>query len=161
MNPLNPYRDQELDAAGLARAASELLALRPVPADERVRALPDVRTLRYYQSTQLLDRPTRYAGRRAMYGFRHLLQVLAVKLLQSQGRSLASIQTGLAGRTNTELEAALLPAFAPDASPPPAPQELRTVRLAPGVLVTLDPACVQDIDQVIDALRAALPPTHR
>ncbi len=49
------------------------------PEDQRVRAVPDARTVRYYQSIGLVDRPER-EGREAVYRWRHLLQVVAVKL---------------------------------------------------------------------------------
>src|SRR5579862_7574889 len=67
----------------------------------------DPRTLRYYQSLGLLDRPLSYEGHKARYGPRHLLQLLAVKLLQRQRLPLADIQERLYGRSDTELETLL------------------------------------------------------
>ena len=57
--------------------------------DERVRAVPDARTVRDYQTLGLLPKPQRYRGRSAMYGFEHLLRIVAVKLLQAHDQSLA------------------------------------------------------------------------
>jgi DNA-binding transcriptional MerR regulator len=63
----------------------------------QVSALPDQRTLRYYTTIGLLDRPLAVRGRQAVYGHRHVLQAVAVKRLQAAGLSLEEIQTRLAG----------------------------------------------------------------
>jgi DNA-binding transcriptional MerR regulator len=68
----------------------------------RVRGLPDRRVVRWYTTTGLVDRPT-MQGRTALYGPRHLLQVVAVKRRQAEGRSLAEIQAELAGATDETL----------------------------------------------------------
>lgn len=68
----------------------------------RVRDLPDRRVVRWYTTTGLVDRPQMH-GRTAIYGPRHLLQIVAVKRRQAQGRSLAEIQAELAGATNETL----------------------------------------------------------
>ena len=73
----------------------------------RVRDLPDVRTIRWYQSLGVLDRPTEFRGRAALYGRRHLLQIAVIKKLQASGLSLEEIQAGLPGRTDAELARAL------------------------------------------------------
>jgi DNA-binding transcriptional MerR regulator len=57
-----------------------------------VRAVPDDRTIRYYGTIGLLDRPLAMRGRTALYGRKHLAQVVAIKRLQTAGRSLAEIQ---------------------------------------------------------------------
>ncbi|MGH7143859.1 MAG: MerR family transcriptional regulator [Planctomycetota bacterium] len=64
-----------------------------VPAQSRfnVSDLPDGRTLRYYQTLGLIDRPVRYNGR-SVYLQRHLLQLVAVKLLQADQYTLSKIQ---------------------------------------------------------------------
>jgi DNA-binding transcriptional MerR regulator len=69
----------------------------------RVRAVPDVRTIRYYTTVGLLDRPQEMQGRTALYGRRHVLQLVAVKKLQAQGMSLVDVQQTLAGATNRKL----------------------------------------------------------
>ena len=58
----------------------------------RVREVPDPRTIRYYTTLGLIDRPAEMRGRTAFYGRRHLLQLVAIKKLQARGRSLAEIQ---------------------------------------------------------------------
>lgn len=68
----------------------------------RVRDLPDRRAVRWYATTGLIDRPA-MQGRNAVYGTRHLLQIVAVKRLQAQGLSLAEVQAELAGATDETL----------------------------------------------------------
>jgi DNA-binding transcriptional MerR regulator len=72
-------------------------------ASGRVRDIPDRRTIRYYTTLGLIDRPATMRGRTALYGRRHALQIVAIKKLQAAGRSLAEIQTALAGQTTADL----------------------------------------------------------
>ncbi|MCW8132699.1 MAG: MerR family transcriptional regulator [Planctomycetota bacterium] len=74
------------------------------PANGQVRAVPDARTIRYYTTLGLLDRPAEMRGRTAYYGRRHLLQIVAIKRMQAQGLPLAAIQERLVGLSNTVLE---------------------------------------------------------
>jgi DNA-binding transcriptional MerR regulator len=74
--------------------------------DSRVSPVPDARTIRYYTTLGLLDRPW-MEGRQARYGKRHLLQTIAVKALQARGLPLSEVQTRLYGLSNDELEALL------------------------------------------------------
>ena len=69
----------------------------------RVRDVPDRRTVRWYTTIGLVDRPAAMRGRTALYGTRHLLQVVAVKRLQARGLSIAEIQAELIGATNATL----------------------------------------------------------
>jgi hypothetical protein len=69
----------------------------------RVRDLPDRRAIRWYTTIGLVDRPAAMRGRTALYGPRHLLQLVAIKRLQARGRSLVAIQAELAGATDTKL----------------------------------------------------------
>ena len=69
----------------------------------RVRDVPDRRAIRWYTTTGLVDRPAAMRGRTALYGPRHLLQLVAVKRRQAQGTSLAAIQAELAGASDAEL----------------------------------------------------------
>src|SRR2546425_7299572 len=85
---------RELGERGLLGAA----------ADGRVSAAPDARTVRYYTTLGLLDRP-RIEGRQARYAERHLLQLLAIKALQAFDLPLAEIQQRLYGRSDAELKA--------------------------------------------------------
>ncbi|MFA7338857.1 MAG: MerR family transcriptional regulator [Candidatus Obscuribacterales bacterium] len=74
--------------------------------DQRVSSLPDARTIRYYTTLGLLDRPF-IDGRQARYGQRHVLQLLAVKALQSMQFPLARVQEKLYGLTESELKSLL------------------------------------------------------
>ncbi|MCE9584119.1 MAG: MerR family transcriptional regulator [Planctomycetes bacterium] len=74
--------------------------------DGRVTDAPDPRTVRYYQGLNLVDRP-RILDREARYGWKQVLQVLAIKALQHIGLPLAQIQNRLIGRSEAELEAVL------------------------------------------------------
>jgi DNA-binding transcriptional MerR regulator len=79
----------------LAELVSEVaarIAALPPPKNGQVRAVPDDRTIRYYVTLGLLDRPSVMRGRTALYGPRHVAQVIAIKRLQTMGRSLAEIQ---------------------------------------------------------------------
>src|SRR5437660_12071572 len=73
------------------------------PADGRVREVPDRRTIRYYTTLGLLDRPAEMRGRTACYGRKHLWQLLAIKRLQAKGLSLAQVQQSLLGLSEEEL----------------------------------------------------------
>ena len=69
----------------------------------RVRAVPDRRAIRWYTTIGLIDRPAAHRGRTALYGPRHLLQLVAVKRLQAKGLPLVAIQQELAGATDSQL----------------------------------------------------------
>jgi DNA-binding transcriptional MerR regulator len=104
-------------------SAAALDALGIAARNGQVRDRPDVRTIRYYGTLGLVDRPAEMTGRTALYGDRHLLQVLAVKALQARGATLADVQRTLVGAPEPELRAAVGPglpdALAAVAGPPP------------------------------------------
>src|SRR4051794_31636572 len=122
----------ELADRGLLGAAS----------DARVSAAPDARTVRYYATLGLLDRP-RIESRQARYGERHLLQLLAIKALQAFDLPLAEIQQRLYARSDAELRS-LIDALAAEArterKQEPAPRfvALREVLLEPGVRLMVE-----------------------
>lgn len=77
----------------------------------QVSDIPNRRSIRYYTTLGLIDRPAAMRGRTALYGRRHLLQIVAIKRLQLGGLSLAAVQQKLAVATDEKLaEIALLPA---------------------------------------------------
>lgn len=78
--------------AELTREVALRIGSLPAPRNGQVRAVPDERTIRYYGSIGLMDRPLAMRGRTALYGKKHLAQVVAIKRLQHTGRSLADIQ---------------------------------------------------------------------
>ena len=63
----------------------------------RVRAVPDARTIRYYTTLGLIDPPAEMRGRKAYYSRRHVLQLAAIKRLQSRGYTLPQVQEALVG----------------------------------------------------------------
>ncbi|PZG54539.1 hypothetical protein C1I98_03775 [Spongiactinospora gelatinilytica] len=72
-------------------------------ANGRVREVPGARLIRWYTTIGLVDPPLTRRGRIALYGRRHLLQLVAIKRLQADGLSIAEIQTRLAGATDAHL----------------------------------------------------------
>jgi DNA-binding transcriptional MerR regulator len=162
--------------AGPAAAARRASTAQPPTPDDavsrangRVRDVPNERLIRWYVTVGLVDPPLSRRGRIARYGRRHLLQLVAVKRRQAEGRSLAEIQAELAGATDEALAtAARMPgidhsephaaAQAPDRfwARHPAPSDLdksevpdqpagrlglvRGIRLAPGVVLLLEDA---------------------
>ena len=101
----------------------------------RVRDLPDQRAIRWYTTIGLVDRPAATRGRTAMYGPRHLLQLVAIKRLQARGLSLVAIQAELAGATDAQLaRVAQVAEAAPPAAPTPPPgRPAATLRVAPAM----------------------------
>lgn len=103
----------------------------------RVRDVPDRRAIRWYVTRGLVDRPAGWRGRTALYGQRHLLQLVAIKRRQASGQSLSQIQAELAGATNQALAAVArlsgqlpdqlpaAPAVAPATARPAAPSQDR------------------------------------
>lgn len=113
--------------AELAELAAEALATPEGvgQANGRVRDVPNERLIRWYGTVGLVDPPLSRRGRVARYGRRHLLQLVAVKRRQAEGRSLAQIQEELAGATDDALAAvARVPALGSALAPlaPGAPQ---------------------------------------
>jgi DNA-binding transcriptional MerR regulator len=105
--------------------AAALDALGIAARNGQVRDRPDARTIRYYTSLGLVGRPAEMTGRTALYGDRHLLQVLAVKAMQARGASLTEVQRILVGASTDELRSAIGPglpaALAAAARPAPEP----------------------------------------
>jgi hypothetical protein len=108
------------------------------PANGRVRGVPDRRAIRWYTTIGLVDRPLAMRGRTALYGERHLLQLVAIKRRQAEGRSLAEIQAELTGATDMVLRliAQLPPGTGAPAGATPAP---RTDRFWSTVPIRVDP----------------------
>jgi DNA-binding transcriptional MerR regulator len=87
-----------------ARVAAALAVGYRGQSSGRVRDLPDQRAVRWYTTLGLVDRPSAMRGRTALYGRRHLLQLVAIKRLQAAGRSLAEVQQELAAASDERLE---------------------------------------------------------
>lgn len=103
----------------LARRVAAALAVGyDGPGNARVRGVPDVRSIRWYATIGLLDKPAAYRGRTALYGPRHLRQLVAVKRRQAAGVALSDIQAELAGASPEELaELARVPGELLDGEP--------------------------------------------
>lgn len=168
-----PADEREFSLDELVEAAASLLAGSVAePRDGRVSARPDARAVRYYQQLGIVAAPLGYEGRRAVYGRLHLLQLVAVKRLQSLGLSLSQVQRALASKGAAELEAALSPEAVAPAEPPshadlvpaarggldsaPGPLGLVAAKLAPGITVIVDTAVVEDAERLLSLLGRAL-----
>jgi len=145
------------------------------PANGRVRDVPDPRTIRYYTTLGLINRP-QLQGRTALYGVRHLLQLVAIKRLQAKGLSLAEVQARLVGQPdsalrrlahiqNLEALSAEEPAAPPEEATQPREERFWTVPPAPladqeAESAAATPAPLQGIplgDEVLLLLPAARP----
>jgi DNA-binding transcriptional MerR regulator len=87
----------------LAELAGTALADEPVRVNGRVRETPNARLIRWYTTIGLVDPPLGRRGRIALYGPRHLLQLVAIKRRQAAGRAIAEIQAELTGATDAAL----------------------------------------------------------
>lgn len=156
------------------------------PASGRVRAVPDRRTIRYYTTLGLIDRPARMQGRTALYDLRHLQQLAAIKRLQADGLSLTEVQQRLAGASAAQLGSlARLPPLSPpprlaparaqsfwkreaappepaaeaaaEVSPAPTPELRAAVELAPGLTVVFAHDRMPTPSDAVALARAAAP----
>jgi hypothetical protein len=148
------------ELCALVVAELDRRGLRDAQADGRVSPAPDERTVRYYATFGLVDRPVR-EGREVRYGRRHLLQILAVKALQARGTGLAEIQTRVYARSNSELETLLrAEEEARAATAPPAPPSVvwREVALEPGLKLMIEDGWAPGLspDVLEHKVRAAL-----
>ena len=108
----------------------------------RVSQVLSARTIRYYTSLGLVDRPSSYDGGVAKYGPRHLLQLLAIKILQAEYLPLPEIQKQLFGRSEQELTEVVESASRVDESsenrPPARNETWVTRRVLPGLRLLVD-----------------------
>jgi len=106
-------------------------------ADGRVAAAPDARTVRYYGTLGLLDRPE-IVDRAARYGERHVVQLVAIKALQTQDMTLAAIQKNLYGKSTSELSAFLSMLAGKPRSPAIRTVLWREVTIEPGLKLMVE-----------------------
>jgi DNA-binding transcriptional MerR regulator len=166
------------DLASLAGAL--LNASNIVPVNAAARALPGERTIRFYVARGLVS-PPEGRGTAATYGYRHLLQVLIIKLRQMEGATLDSLGKELAmpervlagpgtheprGRVARAMQSAL-----PMPGQPPRPTTCRRVPCGPGVELLLDErhpalqvpgaeaALARDIARILDQAGSGPAPT--
>jgi DNA-binding transcriptional MerR regulator len=176
---LEQYRESTYSLEGLVRMVQGILErTQSAQPDARVAEIPDARTLRYYQTTGLMDKPLRYEGRRAIYGYRHLLQALSIKLLQGQGYRLTQIQGALSSADRATLERVVVERMGEDIPPevglqsetgaPPLisffptrrgglqGQPLIAAEVGRGVTVMFDPKQVEEPEVLLVAMRELL-----
>jgi DNA-binding transcriptional MerR regulator len=124
MIELDDYKSTEFSLGELVATAKSILGkIRHSVIDGRVAAIPDARTVRYYQTLGILKKPLRYKGRSAVYGYQHLLQLIAIKLLQREGLTLAQIQNAMIRLSLKDLEQQLQKALLAGDAPSPAPKK--------------------------------------
>src|SRR2546426_234190 len=117
------------NARGLAAHATALVDAAGVrPTNASARAAPSARAVRFYVATGLLDRPEG-TGTGATYGYRHLLQLLSIKIRQREGQSLETIRNEMRDVTGDALERkialSLAPALSPSGTTQPATEKRR------------------------------------
>jgi DNA-binding transcriptional MerR regulator len=106
------------DLATLAGAILDASGIRPINA--AAAAYPNERTIRFYVTRGLVT-PPEGRGTAAVYSYRHLLQVLGIKLRQMEGATLATITRELAEQTGDVLERRVAATIGPGL---PSPQHL-------------------------------------
>jgi DNA-binding transcriptional MerR regulator len=157
------------NARGLASHATALAdAAGMRPTNAVARAAPSARAVRFYVSIGLLDRPEG-TGTAATYGYRHLLQLLSIKIRQREGQTLETIKSEMHDVTGDALERRVAAALAPALGAVPAsitamdddaPAAWRRALVADGIEVhvrTDSPAARDDAMLAIrEAVRAAL-----
>jgi DNA-binding transcriptional MerR regulator len=101
------------NARGLAAHVTALVdAAGMRPTNASARAAPTARSVRFYVASGLLDRPDG-TGTAATYNYRHLLQLLAIKIRQREGQSLETIKKEMVDVTGDALERRIAGSLAP------------------------------------------------
>ncbi len=103
------------DLASVAGALLEASGVRPTNAAARTR--PSDRTIRYYVAQGLMA-PPEGRGTSATYSYRHLLQILLIKLRQMEGVPLSRIGTELEEHTGDIVERRVASALGSGVIPP-------------------------------------------
>jgi hypothetical protein len=152
------------NARGLAAHAASLVdAAGMKPTNASARAMPSARAVRFYVANRLLDRPEG-AGTAATYGYRHLLQLLAIKIRQREGQTLDAIKSEMRQVTGDALErrvaASLAPALALHMDPAPRDgsglASWRRVPVADGVELHVRDDSPASRDELLVAMRDTL-----
>jgi DNA-binding transcriptional MerR regulator len=106
-------RHAPFNARGLASHATALVDAAGVrPTNASARAAPSARAVRFYVANGLLDRPEG-TGTSATYNYRHLLQLLAIKIRQREGQTLDVIRREMREVTGDALERRVATSLAP------------------------------------------------
>jgi DNA-binding transcriptional MerR regulator len=107
-----------------ALAAGILDASGVIPVNAAARAQPSERTIRFYIARGLVS-PPEGRGTAAVYSYRHLLQVLAIKLRQMEGATLETMIREFADLTGDLIERRTAAALGPGL---PRPDRLRLLQ---------------------------------
>ena len=101
------------NARGLAAHATALVdAAGMRPTNSSARAALSARAIRFYVAQGLLDHPEG-KGTAATYHYKHLLQLLAIKIRQREGKTLDAIKAEIPNQPGDELERRVAVALAP------------------------------------------------
>lgn len=103
---LATYKGKDLvGLTALVDAASEVLIdLGSRQQRKTVTDLPSERTVRYYINEKLLPKAKDWRGRTPVYGYRHLLLLVVIKLLQEEKMTIPVIKAVIAEKSELELE---------------------------------------------------------
>ncbi len=134
------------------------------PTNAAARATLSARGVRFYVANSLLDRPEG-TGTAATYGYRHLLQLLFIKIRQREGMTLERIRGEMKEATGDALErrvaVALAPALGSGADRAPEPPEngmgsWRRIQVADGIEIHVREDSPAARDQAVLAMREAV-----
>lgn len=95
-----------------------------IPINAAARARPSERTIRFYVAHGLVN-PPEGRGTAAIYTYRHLLQVLAIKLRQMEGATLEKLRAEFQESTGDTIERRVAAALGPSL---PRPADLRLLQ---------------------------------
>lgn len=100
------YRGEKfIGTSELAKAVETMLRALGARQDRgTVSEIPDERTIRFYQSEGLIDPPIYKSGPASVFTAKHLLQLVAIKLLQSQDVPIKKIRFVMEGKSEDQLE---------------------------------------------------------
>src|SRR6478672_1097329 len=133
------------------------------PWNARGLAAPSARSVRFYVSHGLLDRPEG-AGTAATYGYRHFLQLLAIKIRQREGQTLETIKREMKDMTGDALERRIAQSLAPalvanpvsPAAEDDSPVSWRRMSVAEGVELHVRGDSPSSNEQALIAMREAV-----
>ena len=157
------------NARGLAAHVTALVDAAGIrPTNASARAVPSARAVRFYVANGLIDHPEG-RGTAATYHYRHLLQLLSIKIRQREGQTLDGIRSEMQALSGDLLEKRVAQALAPALnsasdqavlSHSDEPVAWRRVVVADGIEVHVradtDAARESTIVAMRDAVRAAL-----
>jgi DNA-binding transcriptional MerR regulator len=106
MKSIAKFKEKEfIGVAQLADASKEVLEAVEIPQKSgAVAPYPNERTIRYYLAEGILPPAAYNEGAASVFTYRHLITLVAIKRLQSQGLPIKIIRRVVGGRTTAELE---------------------------------------------------------